>query len=1015
MVLLRFMRITLLLLPTLLLAQQAPQQAVHHFKTAPGLEVTLWAAEPLLENPTNIDIDERGRVWVLEGVNYRRQLKHLKDFRPNGDRILILEDTDGDGRADKVKIFDQSPALRSPLGIAVLGNKVIVSQSPDVIVYTKDDQDRIIKKEVLLTGWRGVDHDHGVHKVVFGPDGRYYLNNGDPGFDITDKSGNHLVSARTGPYYAGCALRVNPDGTNLTVIAHNFRNPYELALDSFGSIWQSDNDDDGNAWTRLNYVMEGGNYGYWGPGARRWQEDKGTHFHNELPGVVPNIARLGAGAPCGIVVYEGNLLPKKYWGQLIHAEAGKRVINTYSIESSGAGYAETTEETVTSPDGWFRPSDVTVAPDGSVFFADWYDPVVGGHEMKDIARGRIYRLAPSGFKPLHSKIDLETPAGLARALRSPAQSVRYLAWIKLREQGQAALPALMAMWNQDDRILNARALWLLGALGADGAAPVEEALHSPDPNFRILALRVQRLYGADMVAATRSLLHDPSPLVRREIAILLQDGKPDAVDSLVDLAKQYDGHDRWYLEALGIAARGHENALYARLRPEKWDATFGQLLWEFRPADALPYLSANVNDSSLTVTARSEALDALAAMPGPDAGNAVAQLLTNPDLAEKAFDHLSHQLFSEWIGLRTSPPVQAAVHAALHSEKLRAKAVELADDLGDPAYGADLLAIAKSPAEPEELRAAAVEALGRTRDASYTAELQRLYTAGPTGIRVAAVRATGDIAPAGLDAKLQRLVLSQEPNEVRSAAVRVLARTKPGLNLLLDLQQHEQLPVELKNVATTVVNSSRDLEIRQRAAKLLPPLTSSSKMELPPISQLVWRSGDAARGRKVFLSEAGPKCGGCHSVGGKKKVGPDLANIGTKLGKDGLYDAILNPSAGIAPDYYMWVLETKTQGDVIGIITEDTPERVVVKTDATTDVRLKPEEIKARRRSHLSLMPEDLMNYMTEQQLIDVVEYLTTLKKSTPSAGLLPARGGAAASNSPPSRGTSPGRYKPPA
>ncbi|HET9319942.1 MAG TPA: c-type cytochrome, partial [Bryobacteraceae bacterium] len=159
----------------------------------------------------------------------------------------------------------------------------------------------------------------------------------------------------------------------------------------------------------------------------------------------------------------------------------------------------------------------------------------------------------------------------------------------------------------------------------------------------------------------------------------------------------------------------------------------------------------------------------------------------------------------------------------------------------------------------------------------------------------------------------------------------------------------------------------------------------------------------------------GPKCSGCHSVGGKKKVGPDLANIGTKLGKDGLYDAILNPSAGIAPDYYMWVLETKTQGDVIGIITQDTPERVVVKTDATTDVRLKPAEIKSRRRSHLSLMPEDLMNYMTEQQLVDVVEYLTTLKKSTPSAGLLPARGGAAASNSPPSRGTSPGRYKPPA
>src|SRR5712692_2121660 len=631
----------------ILTAQEKPPVALHHFKAADGLEVTLWAAEPMLANPTNIDIDERGRVWVLEGVNCPRKLKHLKDYRPEGDRILILEDTDGDGKADKGTVFDQSPALRSPLGIAVLGNKVIISQSPDVIVYTKDEQDHILKKEVLLTGWRGEDHDHGVHAVVFGPDGRYYLNNGDPGFDITDKSGNHLVSARSGPYYAGCALRVNPDGTNLTVLGHDFRNPYELALDSFGNIWQSDNDDDGNAWTRLNYVMEGGNYGYWGPGGRRWQEDKGTHFHNELPGVVPNIARLGAGAPCGIVVYEGTLLPKKYWGQLMHAEAGKRVINTYYIENSGAGYAEKTEETVTSPDGWFRPTDVAVAPDGSVFFADWYDPVVGGHEMKDIARGRIYRLAPPGFRPANPKIELETTDGLSAALRSPAQSVRYLAWTKLKDQGQAALPALLAMWRQDDPILKARALWLLGGLGAEGAGPVQEALHSGDPNFRILALRVMRLYGADMAAATEPLLRDPSPQVRREIAILFDDVKSDAaVESLAELSKQYDGQDRWYLEALGVAVRGRENVLYTKLReafPEKWDSRFGQLIWEFRPSEALPYLVASLNSDSLSLQQRGEALDALAAMASSKAGEAVAVFLNShdasPQLGEKAFAH----------------------------------------------------------------------------------------------------------------------------------------------------------------------------------------------------------------------------------------------------------------------------------------------------------------------------------------------------------------------------------------
>ncbi|MEO7649889.1 MAG: PVC-type heme-binding CxxCH protein, partial [Bryobacteraceae bacterium] len=537
----------------LLLSQKAPQITAKGFTVAPGLAVTTWAAEPALLNPTNIDIDARGRIWVLEGVNYRRQLKGEKDYRPAGDRIVILEDADHDGTAEKVKVFDQNPRLRSPLGIAVLGDKVVVSQSPDLIVYTKDEDDRIIKKEVLLGGWKGIDHDHGLHAVVFGHDGRYYFNSGDPGFDVTDKSGNRVVSSKQGPYYAGTALRSNPDGTGFTVLGHNFRNPYELALDSFGNIWQTDNDDDGNAWVRVSYVMQGGNFGYWGPGGRTWREDRSSHFHEENPGVVPYIQRTGAGAPCGLAVYEGKLLPEKYRGQLFHAEAGKRLINTYLLSPSGAGYSLRIEDTVAATDTWFRPSDVAVAPDGAVYFSDWYDPSVGGHQMKDIRQGRIYRLAPAGYrtKPIH--VDVRSDAGLAEALRSPAQSVRYLAYMRLKERGAEALPVLLSMTKQGDPVLRVRALWLLGAIPGEGRQAVEQALQDADPNFRIAALRISQLYGADAVQLTRPLLHDSSPLVRREIAVLLQGIRTDAaVDSLVELAKQYDGKDRWYLEALGI-------------------------------------------------------------------------------------------------------------------------------------------------------------------------------------------------------------------------------------------------------------------------------------------------------------------------------------------------------------------------------------------------------------------------------------------------------------------------------
>lgn len=989
--------VCLIPLNSLLWSQQTPRQTTQGLKAADGLEVTLWAAEPDIVNPTNIDIDARGRVWVLEGVNYRRTLPGVngKDYRLAGDRIVILEDTDGDGKSDKTKVFAQDLSLRTPLGIAVLGDRVIVSQSPDILVFTKDAQDNIVKKEVLLTGWRGVDHDHGLHAVTFGPDGRYYFNSGDQGFDVTDKSGKRFVSSRQGPYYAGTALRMNADGTDFTVLGHNFRNPYELAVDSFGNIWQTDNDDDGNAWVRLNYVLEGGNFGYWGPRAQRWQVDHGSHFHSELPGVVPNIQRLGAGAPCGLIVYEGKLLPAKYRGHLLHAEAGARTINSYLLQPEGAGYAAKVEATVASADPWFRPSDVCVAPDGAVFISDWYDPGVGGHRVVDLKRGRIYRLAPAGNKPQKIVVDVATPAGVAEAFASPAQSVRYLAYTALKEQGDRALPLLQSMYKTNDPILKARALWILGGIPGEGQAAVRAALEDIDSNFRTLAWRILRRYGIDLTEPLKLMAKDPSPQVRREVAVALEQWPAErAVEALAALSRKYDGKDRWMLEALGIGARGKENALYARLLDNftvKWSSRFGQLLWEFRPSDALPKLIALLKDDSLSVEERTEVLDALAAQAKPEAALAVAEFFQAADqpreLTEKSFACLSQQLYSEWTEMRGNPVVLSAVRKGMQTPTLQAQALELAGDFEDPSLGADLLALAKSEANPESVRVQAIAALGRTKQEAYLSDLEPMIQSGDVKLRVAAVRAVGSIRAKNLEPQMKKLLLSQAPNEVRTEAVRILGRTDSGCAVLLDLEQSGELPSELRNVASGVTNSSPSAAILARAKRLLPPVVSKNRKPLPPVRELLWREGDAERGRKLFSAVTGPKCGSCHSLDeSKKSLGPNLSQIGDKLGKDALLDSILNPSAGIAPEYYVWRLQTKTEGIVVGIITEDTAQRVTVLTDATTDLRFKPSDIVSRKRSHLSLMPEDLANTMTEQQMVDVLAFLTTLKKETKSA-----------------------------
>src|SRR5262245_13624272 len=268
-------------------AQVPPEKAEATFTvTNPELEWKLWASEPLFCNPTSMDIDHLGRVWVCEAVNYRQILRGKPVLRPEGDRILILEDSKGGGKADKVTVVAQAPYIQAPLGIAVAkdpvgpGWKVYVGQSPDILLFEDKDGDGKADgpPKKFLTGFKGIDHDHGVHGITIGPDGRLYFSVGDQGVQgLKDKNGKVWTSNST-DCRAGTIWRCDLDGTNLELLAHNFRNEYEPCVDSFGTIFVSDNDDDGNQQTRICYVMPGGNYGYW---PRRRGD---TPRHGEPPG-----------------------------------------------------------------------------------------------------------------------------------------------------------------------------------------------------------------------------------------------------------------------------------------------------------------------------------------------------------------------------------------------------------------------------------------------------------------------------------------------------------------------------------------------------------------------------------------------------------------------------------------------------------------------------------------------------------------------------------------------------------
>jgi putative membrane-bound dehydrogenase-like protein len=642
-----------------------------------GLEVSLFASEPMLVNPADIDIDAQGRVWVCEGANYRSSFQKWGILRAGGDRIVILEDSNHDGSADKQTIFYQDNTVNTALGICVLGNKVIVSSSPYVFVLTDMDGDsKADRRELLFEDTSKGDHDHCLHAFVFGPDGKLYFNFGNEVRELRRPRGGTLTLPLNGPipthesetvvdlagnpvkgqgkpYRQGMVFRCNLDGSDVETLGWNFRNNYEVAVDSFGTLWQSDNDDDGNRGVRINYVMEFGNYGYtdevtgagWQQGWKTAQE-KGAkeeerpfyHWHLYDPGVVPNVLQTGNGSPTGIAVYEAGIPP--FRNQVIHCDAGPRVVRAYPVTASGAGYQATMADVLTSPDSWYRPSDVCVGPAGDLYISDWHDAGVGGHNMADRVlesmTGRIYQVAPKGRPQPAPQLDLQSASGAVAGLQSPNMATRYLAWTALHTMQGKAEQALAALWQPSTRNprMRARALHLLARIDGKAAQYVEAALKDDDSDIRITGLRIARERKLDMIPYVKRLATSASAQVRRECALALRHNpSPDAPRLWTALARQHDGKDRWYLEALGIAMDRQENKFFEAWLAEvgdQWNTPAGRdIVWRSRSSKAPALLSRLIVDKNTPTKEKERYLRALDFIQGPEKDAALVEISTS--------------------------------------------------------------------------------------------------------------------------------------------------------------------------------------------------------------------------------------------------------------------------------------------------------------------------------------------------------------------------------------------------
>ena len=974
--------------------EHSPEKSLADLKVYEGLKVELFASEPMFTNPTNIAVDAKGRVWVCEAYNYRNQLNPKNPERKKGDRIVIMEDTDGDGKADKSKVFYQGTDVNSALGIALIGNKVIVSCSPNVFVFTDEDgDDEPDSKEIFFKGIEGLQHDHGMHSFVFGPDGKLYFNFGNEGKTLLTPAGDTVIDVRGRkvvtngkPFREGMVMRCDADGSHVEVLAHNFRNNYEVTIDPFGTLWQSDNDDDGNKGTRINYVMEGGNFGYkdelTGAGwySRRTNMEKEIplrHWHLNDPGVVPNLLQTGGGSPSGITIYEGDLLPEVFHGQMIHAEPGNNVVRSYPVENSGAGYKATIVNILEGQkDQWFRPVDVAVAPDGSLFVADWYDPGVGGHQVGDLSRGRIYRVTPvTDSNPYKTeRIDVTSADGALKALLNPNPATRYLGWTALASMGEKAGTALYKVWKSGPPFQRAQVLWLLARL-PNGQSYLNEGLYDKDPNIVITALRYNRTSLMDILPVIDVLLAHPSPQVRRETILALRGLKsPEAAKQWAELALQYDGKDRWYLEALGIGAEGNEDACFTAWKKrvgDKWNTPAGKdIIWRSRSKEAMPLMAEIIRTSE-----ESEMLRYFRAFDFQK--DASKQMVLSGLVArvqgEKVLYALKHM---EPANTGLTPAVRTALNKALDQYKGRLEFVELVSRFKLENKASDLLT--QSLQLPDSI-------VGK-ESMKTLLEWKRMDLIDPiiqskNKQEVQAIVKT--VWPYMYDLKAREIMEdivmdTTQAIENRKLAIRTFGEDWKSQDHLLALAKNNKIPLDLHVAAAGVFQSIWRTDIRNEGATYLKLPGSKEGKSLPSVSVLADKKGNPEKGKEVFINT----CSNCHQINkAGTNFGPNLSEIGSKLSKEALYTSILFPDQGISFGYEGYTFKMKDGSEAFGMIVSETEDKVDIRY-MNAQQTLDPKAILSRAQLSTSLMSANLQSLMDEQELVDLVEYLSSLKKT---------------------------------
>jgi putative membrane-bound dehydrogenase-like protein len=959
----------------------APDQAAGKMTVPPGFTISLVAAEPTIRQPVAIDFDERGRLWVMQYLQYpnpagltrvkvdrysRTVYDRVPEPPPRGprgaDRLSILElDPTKPGRPNA---RDFLTGLNLGSAFAFGHGGVFVLQVPYLLFYPDRDRDGVPDgdPEVLLSGF-GMEDAHSVaNSLTWGPDGWLY-----------GCQGSTVTANIRGIEFQQGVWRYHPLSRRFELFCEGGGNSWGLDFDRHGNLLYSTNL---GGFTMLHGVQ--GGY-YW--------KSFGKHgaLHNPFAygyfDHVPHQNFTGGHVTVGGIVYRGDNFPRQFRDKYIAADLLGHAVYWHDVDAAGSSFRSRHGDTLLQAnDTWFAPSDVCLGPDGCVYVADWHDARTAHPDPDaewDRSNGRVFRIA-FGSPPPAEGYDLGKLSNgeLVKLLANPndwyARTARRVLAHRRDPQVIAPLRALVLESANDD--LGVQALWALYVSGGFNEAFARTLLDHRNPEVRRWAVRLLgdecRVEPESARRLARLAAEDPSPVVRSQLACTAKRlPAADALPIIRNLVmRDVDAADPHIPLLLWWAVERH--ALAAR---ESLVAMFSE---------------PTVRRSSLAADIVIPRLVRRYAAAGTPEADAACLTLLAVGLGDRLIDAFEAGLCER--------PGGRPVGIAAELEQFLRKRWQANDQstallrtlcrLQDPVASRRLLDQCSDRSRPVSERASWLALLGEVGQASAAGRVMALFGGNePVAVQLAALSAWQRL---GSDDEATTLIETYPrlPPAIKARARTVLLSKRSRALLLLRAADAGRVPVadfavdELRGVAE-LHSPELDALVRKHWGNVGPATPEAKLADVRRLNNdLRAGPGDANVGRTLFAKH----CGSCHRLFGEGgAVGPDLTHA-NRGDRDYLLVSIVDPSSVIRREYVSYRLETRDGRVLTGLIAEQTPARVTL-VDAKGEPTVVPRgKIASLDESPVSLMPDDLLKGLKPQDLRDLFAYLQATRPPSP-------------------------------